>query len=594
MRIRGSNTVIILSVFAASLLVRIAVFLQFRGTVYFRAPIMDAAFYHDSASGFVMRGEFGASLFRMSPLYQVFLSGAYSVFGISLPAIYMIQILAGSLSAVLLYMIAERLFNRTTAIVASVLYLLYGGFSVYNLVLLPLSIIILLNLAMVLLLLVAKERNSRLYYLLAGVVFALSVMARANVLLFLVFLVPWFYIYRGGLKRNSLHLACFILGMLVAFMPFSALHQRTEGLLSPLTSNMGINLYLGNNPDADGIQYIPSPELNSPEKIFEYARTTAEYRTGRHLGVYEVSDFWAREAAAFMTSRPSESASLFLRKLLLFWNDYEVPNNYNYYFLKQKVPVLRLLLVSFALIGSLALMGMVMNLRRWRDLYLVYGAVLAYNVSLVAFFVLSRYRMPAVPFLIMFSAGMLHHIATHRSLVKRAALICVFVVLFLLLQVRITEQDLSAAHVNLGIIYRNQGRYDLATEALQTAIEVDPDDATAYYNLAVVYLDLEDYDPAKTNLEAALSLEPNYRKALNGLGTVRARTGDHAGAEVLFLRVLELNPRDVEAMNNLGVLYASRGDYRRAEQRFRSVLSIEPDNEAARENLRHLNELKSR
>jgi tetratricopeptide (TPR) repeat protein len=581
----------ILIIFSVSVLVRLILLLELKGTVYFAAPIMDSAIYHNAASYFSSHGRFDGTLFMMSPAYKVFLAGLYSVAGPSPTAVYAVQILLGSFSAVLLYSIADRLFNRTTAVIACVLYLLYGGLSVYNLMLLPLTLIVFLNLAVILALLAARENGSGFLYVLAGVAFALSVMARPNVLLFLVFLVPWFYSGPGDGRTRTLNLAVFALGLMLALLPFSLHRHRTEGQLSPLTSSMGINLHLGNNPDADGIQYIPSPELNSPDKIFEYARTAAESETGRDMDPQAVSNFWMKRALGFIFSRPGQSIPLFIRKFRLFWNDHEVSNNYNYYFLREALPALKLMFASFALLGALGLVGMATAIRRYRDLLLIYGMVLTYNIVLVAFFVLSRYRMPAVPFLILFASRAAYGIISERRHLKAAVMAAVFAVLFLLLNTNIIEQDFSTAYVNEGILYLERGDHLRAEESFGAAIEADPGDATAYYNLAVTNLELKKYAPAEENLKEALRLEPRYHKALNGLAALYTRTERYPEAEDLFLRVLHLNPRDVDAMNNLGVLYGRMGDYSKAERLFQSVLAIDPDNRAALDNLEYLDRL---
>ena len=583
--------VFILVVFSVSVLVRLILLLELKGTVYFGAPIMDSAIYHNAAVYFLSHGYFEDSLFMMSPAYKMFLAGLFSVAGASVTAVYAVQILLGSASAVFLYSIAERLFNRTVAIIASVLYLLYGGLSVYNLILLPLTLIIFLNLAVILALLAARSSGSRFLYLLAGGVFALSVMARPNVLLFLIFLVPWFYLSAGAGRKKTLNLAVFALGLMLMLLPFSIHRYRTEGRFSPLTASMGINLYLGNNPDADGIQYIPSPELNSPDKIFEYARTTAESETGREMGPQEVSRFWLKRALGFIFSRPGESIPLFIRKFRLFWNGHEISNNYNYYFLMRVLPALRLMFSSFALVGALGLMGMVMAIRRYRDLLPAYGMVLTYNIALVVFFVLSRYRMPAVPFLILFASKTVYDIVSERKLSKAAVMVAAFAGLFLLLNMSIVEQDFSTAYVNEGILYLDRGDHGRAIESFEAAIEADSGDATAYYNLAVAYLELKKHALAEENLREALRLEPGYRKALNGLAALYTKTERYPEAEDLFLKVLHLNPRDVDAMNNLGVLYGKMGSYDKAERLFQSVLAIDPDNEAAILNLEYLDRL---
>ena len=215
----------------------------------------------------------------------------------------------------------------------------------------------------------------------------------------------------------------------------------------------------------------------------------------------------------------------------------------------------------------------------------------ASNIALIAFFVLSRYRMAAVPFLIVFASKAVYDIVTSNKVLRAAATAAGLVALFLLLNVTMIEQDFSTAYVNEGILYKNRGDHHRAIESLRAAVRADDGDATAYYNLAVVYLDLKEHSLAEENFEAALALEPDYRKALNGLAALHTKTGRYAEAERLFLRVLHLNPRDVDAMNNLGVLYGRMGDYEKAERLFLGVLAIEPDNEAAMENMEYLDQL---
>ncbi len=81
--------------------------------------------------------------------------------------------------------------------------------------------------------------------------------------------------------------------------------------------------------------------------------------------------------------------------------------------------------------------------------------------------------------------------------------------------------DRAAPHVNLGIVYRLDGRLDDAIAEYEAAIRLDPADAAAHHNL----------------------------------GLARRAQGAWPLAEHAYLRALELRPNQVETHYNLGILY---------------------------------------
>jgi 4-amino-4-deoxy-L-arabinose transferase-like glycosyltransferase len=92
------------------------------------------------------------------------------------------------------------------------------------------------------------------------------------------------------------------------------------------------------------------------------------------------------------------------QKAALFWWGYEVPQNMNYYFLREFSPVLRLPLPAYWFVAPLAWLGLWWSRGRWRELLPLHLAMLSYYVVTFLFLITARYRIPIVPALMPFAA----------------------------------------------------------------------------------------------------------------------------------------------------------------------------------------------
>ena len=100
-------------IFALALTLRIIYVLQIRHTPFFQTLGLDAKFYDQWARDLV-RGEGPSGAFFMSPLYPYFLALIYRLFGRDLALVRLIQAGIGSLSAVLVYLLARDVFDPAT------------------------------------------------------------------------------------------------------------------------------------------------------------------------------------------------------------------------------------------------------------------------------------------------------------------------------------------------------------------------------------------------------------------------------------------------------------------------------------------------
>ncbi|MBW2278941.1 MAG: glycosyltransferase family 39 protein, partial [Deltaproteobacteria bacterium] len=404
----------------------------------------------------------------------------------------------GALDCVLIYLVARRVFGAAVAAIAGVIAALYAVSIFYDGVLLVTALQTPLNLLLVWLLLRAERSPSFVLWILAGVCLGLSVLARPNVLLLALLVPPWIVFAlkdRLQLKRAALAAALFLVGTAAIVLPVTARNHAVGDDAVLVSSQGGVNFYIGNGPDAIGSfrvpQIFPKTRADDPLQQQEAYRAYAEHRTGEQLKPSEVSDFWVDETWDHIGNAPGAWTALLVKKLGLFVNHYEIGNSRDYESSRQFSVVLELPLFGFGVICPLALLGLVVAARRLRRAFLLYAMVVVYAVSLVVFFVLAHYRMPVVPFFVIFAAfglaWLLERIAHFKAAPVLAAIVGLTAAVAVT-QLDLTDEDQARfmVHYNLGNKYRLIGRRDLALAEYERSIDLDSTYISAHHNLALL------------------------------------------------------------------------------------------------------------
>lgn len=132
----------------------------------------------------------------------------------------------------------------------------------------------------------------------------------------------------------------------------------------------------------------------------------------------------------------------------------------------------------------------------------------------------------------------------------------------------------------LGSSYLALGDSTAAQDALEQAIQLDPQYEEALYNLAGMH---EEKNPTRAVelLEHAIEIDPDYSLAHRRLGVLRHGSGDLIQAEYHFRRSLEADPTDYWSHLYLANCLAAQGKETEAEQTYRFVTSLRPENEGA-------------
>lgn len=530
--------------------VRLSLLVTLKDQPYFRDPIVDSAAYDQWGQRIASGDLLGKGAFYQDPLYPYFLGAVYATAGRDLLVVRLIQIALSLVGCWLLFETARRLVDVRVAFVALAIAALYKPFAFYDTALLKEFLAVVLVEA-ALFFLVLDRRWS---WSLAGAALGLAVLVRANLLL-VVLVLAVFFALRKQFAKAAL-LAC---GTILAIVPVTVRNARVARDFVLTTSQMGPNFYIGNHSKNPSGRYVPPDFLTAPAPEFEESdfHAEAERVSRRPLRASEVSQFWWDAAWAELDT--GRFLKLTARRTAEYVNAYEVPDNYNYYFMERFSWVLRAPLLGFWFVFPLAAAGMVFAWRdraKWGWIHLF---VAAYFASVVGFFVFGRYRLPVVPALILFAAlGLVRLFERCREKKWPWGAIAVAGIALVQCAIPIGSRDFRVAHYNLalhyydhgrpadaaaemervrdvndaqwiyqrGIYYEEAGRPEQALEAFYEAAQRAPKSADAAFHLARAYRDVRNFDEAIHWYRAAILIENRKSEAWIELGLVHRERND--------------------------------------------------------------------
>lgn len=496
-------------VLAVALAVRAAYLLTAHGPA-FDAPLIDADYY-DFLGERLARGEgFPEGPFWQPPLYSLVLGALYWLGGHGLWWPRLLQAVLGALTAVLASGVAQRVSRRReVALLAGVLVALHGPLVFYDGELLSTSLGTFLAAAA--LWLALREAPTRWTALLCGACIGLGALAVAQLLL-LVLPLAW-ALGKGRPARAALCVAACSVLVLSA----TAFNHSRSGEWLLISSNGGVNLWLGNNADVDGAMAI-RPGAAWEELMDEPARH------GFHTPASQDA-YFTRKAVAWCGAQPLVCVRNLLWKARLLLVARELPRNEDLYVVRSQSPVLWALTASpggvalpYALLWPLAAAGAVGLGRlgrakvRVREVLTVAGAALVLAAPSVLFFVSGRYRAPLAPVLCVLAALGLQVLWTRAAsrAVPVGVAVCVLGLSVWPVRLAVDAVDFEAElHYAVGGRLARLGDDAGAVEAWRRALLRKPDYLEAGFNLGLALERLGRSSEAAATYESLLRWYPN-------------------------------------------------------------------------------------
>src|SRR5579862_1265953 len=551
-----------LLVFALVLFARLLVLARFSHSAYFLPESEDMKFYNDWALR-LMKGTFDYHAFYGLPGYAYFLAGIYSVAGYNPFAVGLLQCVSEALVGVLIFQLANTVFDAPRApgkiigAIAATGWVFFLPAQTFSIVLMPTTWLVLAYWALVFWLVKTRGASCWNPWFWMGLATGVVAMMVATILflLFLIIAAIFLKVERGApfakrLTKIAPAVCVLMAGVFLGVSPCWVHNYFVAGEPVLLSAHSGVNFYIGNNPIANGYPKIPPGLRAGQEGMLKDSITMAEKAEGHSLTRAAVSKFWSTRANQYIHSHFSEWLELMGVKFKNFWNAYQY----------EDLSIINLFRIDgiltpgigFGLVAALGVPGTIIANVKFARSRWVSAAILLHMSALLPVFITERYRLAAVPGLLLMAAFGLWQL--WASLVAgdwgQPAAYC-------------SLTALSTLFVSWP--QREPGLWSLD-----------------YYNTGIKATAAGNLDRAQTNLERAYQYVPANSEINFALGNLWVKKGDLSKAKAFYRRALEINPRHSGAYNNLGMLAMNERHWDIATRFLSLSVQIEPDDAKTR------------
>jgi hypothetical protein len=404
------------------------------------------------------------------------------------------QSLVGAVGLAAVYVVGARLLSPAVGLLAAGLLAVTEPVLLYEATLEPDLLVMVLNLGALALLAHARPHFGVRWGVGAGLLLGLSGATRPTGLLILGVALVWMqWELRGAPRRSRLISGAALLaaGVFAAWLPAQVV-RATVGSHLGATMSAGAVLHMANRPEGTGLGAHPpllvkqyEAQLRSPDRpdhAHSLYRQFARAEQGEELSPLRTELFWMGKTLNFALEEPATFLGLMGRKLAFFLFG---PDGHDIVEVRRAESRLGgLPLLSAQVLGLLGLAGLLAALVRRERVGLIAGYLVASTALVAGFYVVSRYRLGALPAWALLAAALavaaFHARRTPRQLVGLGALavpVLALPYLFPFLkdaaQLQARSDAVSEQGAALSVALRS-GRLDEATRAFEQLQAANP------------------------------------------------------------------------------------------------------------------------
>ena len=371
-------------------------------------PTSDLATYMELGKA-CAGGEFPETFYYQPWYYAVFLPLCYLVSGTSLYMVIFVQALLSGATVFLTGWCGKKIFSDRAGLIAAGICAISSSLILYvpfhqNETLQTFHLIALFSLT-----LLALEKRKIWLWGITGLVAGIAILTRGNVWLIIPVILAGLLIsgrkQQLSWKNLAAHAGVFVAAMLAVQLPFIIHNTSATGELTGPSTAANAVLALGNTPEAPAGGREPGAPAGSMTYPEAFNRMMANTQGDSARSV-------PRQMWDWFCENPLAFCELQFRKALLFWDGREIPNNVSLEFdgiassWILKVLVFGRNWLIFAL-GASGFLFFIKELFQKKDyrLWMLYGFFTIFYASVVVFYILSRFKAPAIPFLTIFAGG---------------------------------------------------------------------------------------------------------------------------------------------------------------------------------------------
>ncbi|MFH1368201.1 MAG: glycosyltransferase family 39 protein [Elusimicrobiota bacterium] len=333
------------------------------------------------------------------PGYSTYLAAAMLVFGKSILAFRLLNVLLGSATCVLIYFIGKKVFSYQVGRIASALMCFYPYMIAYTGDLLSETFLTFMIALSVLMLYICSEKPDFKIILATGVILGITSLTKSTVLPFYGIACAWLW-WRTKSFKTGLLVGIFTL---VVIAPWTVRNYFYYGKFIPV-STAGRSFYLACNDNV--LHFETAGEFDTPQSAeMSMPGIPAEHEEILKLPRMEQEEIFTRKANEWLKQNPDKFLFLLKARFLHFWRLYPM--------MAYKWQKLAAKLTSGVYI-PLGILGIFLSYRDFRKTSLLALLFVIFTAAHLPFVVVLRYRVPIDPYIIIFASYTLYY--GYRSL----------------------------------------------------------------------------------------------------------------------------------------------------------------------------------
>lgn len=586
-------------IFAVVLLVRLANLARLSRSAFLLPSRGDMHFYNDWAQR-ILHGEVSHLAFYGLPGYAYLLALLYRIFGYDPFVPGSLQAVLDAVTSVLIYSFTLRIGQQRSAdaamgsrqqfgpqIFASIAALSWAFFvpaEAYSVILMPTAWFVFAFWLVVWWATRGKVAPNKIECCILGIIIGITATLVANILL-LVPLVLAALIIKSKASESRrwknvlLGAALLIAGLSIGTAPcwiHNYIIARDPVFLS---AHSGVNFWIGNNPDSNGYPRFP-PGLHAGQAaMLQDSVTQAESLAGRSLKHAEVSAFWSAKAKQYISRHFRDWLRLLGLKIRNFWSAFQYDDLSVITNLREQGVIFPG--CYFGLVAALAIPGLFFTAWSRPQSRWIVLAILLSMFGLLAVFITERYRVVAVPGLLILGAGGLSILWESclslriPAAVSYLALLAGSTILVSWPQGAPSLWALDA--YNSGWQALESSNLPLAEQKLAIAYAYVPENSETNFALANLRLAENNRNAAKLFYRATLQIDPNHKGALNNLGVIALEDKQYGEAKAWLLHAEAVDPRNAKTHYLLAKALLMEGDRQAAQDEIETAIRLKPN-----------------
>jgi len=571
---------VLISILLLSVIIKGFYLAEIKRIQFYDNPVGDAKNYVNRAEE-IFHGKIfpEEAPFLSNAIYPYFLAGTF-VISNNLTTPRIIQFILGIATIILIYLITNMLFGNIQALASAFIAGVYPVFLFFEGDLLAVTLTI-FTLSLSCLMLVYYQNSSKLKYLVfAGLSIGLSALGKPDTVLLAPAIALW-VLFRDKNYRDKIKpVLYFAVSVIIMILPLTISNWITEKDFIPLTSNGGVNFYIGNHKGATGIFRIPQNSGLAVDGLHRLSQKVAQYNSGRELKPSETSRYWFSKAIDFARNNPAEFISLLIKKTLLMINKFEVPNHHSYYFYKSQCNVLKYNQLNLSFLLFFGCIGIGLSLKSRRKYYLLYIFIAVTFITPVLFFVSDRYRLPVTIFYIIFSGQGIYQLCMvvakrQRINIFPSVIVALIIVGVSLINFPVFDRSFKHDFKNLGNVNFKLKQYDKAVCYYRMVLAEYPYEPFVHANLAKTYYMKGNIDSAIQEFIAETKYNPSFSEPYIILASICEKRNDFPSAAKYLEQIPGLQ-NNSKALLKLASIYSKMGFADKANSIY-SRIGVVPD-----------------